>query len=207
LNDRADAHAVIEIAPERLEEAAETLTIAFQDYPLLRHFFQDRDDYEECLRAMFRLSCQWRLVLGWSLLGSLSGDRLAAVALVTGIESRPEPETLLEADIAFLEAIGEEAARRLEQYAEMKARYRTAEPHLYLTAIGTLPQMRGQGHARALLDRLHRISESHPTSAGVGLDTQIAANVALYERCGYRVIGTDSLSGVPMWFLFRPNRR
>jgi ribosomal protein S18 acetylase RimI-like enzyme len=197
---------VIEIAPERLEEAAETLTLAFQDYPLLRHFFQDRDDYEECLRAMFRLSCQWRLALGWPFLGSLSGNRLAAVALITGIESCPEPESLLEADIAFLEAIGEEAARRLEQYADMKAQYRSAEPHLYLTAIGTLPEMRGQGHAGALLDRLHLLSESHPTSTGVGLDTQIAANVALYERYGYQVTATDTLSGVPMWFLFRPNR-
>jgi len=56
-----------------------------------------------------------------------------------------------------------------------------------------------------LLDAVHAIAATHPTSVGVGLHTEHPANVELYAHFGYRVIAQAQLGNVHTWGMFRPN--
>ena len=72
--------------------------------------------------------------------------------------------------------------------------------------IGILRDQAGRGLGRALLDAIHTMSESDPDSTGVSLTTETAANVPLYEHCGYHIVGHEQiLDGLETWGLFRPN--
>ena len=57
-----------------------------------------------------------------------------------------------------------------------------------------------------MLDAVHALSEAHPISTGMTLDTENAANVPLYAHCGYRVIAKANLEHVDVWHMFRPNK-
>lgn len=84
-------------------------------------------------------------------------------------------------------------------------RERPREPHYYLGMLAVHPRVRGRGLARALLEDLQAASESHPDSAGVGLDTSNARNVTLYEHFGYQMVTRLRVSGADVWCMFRPN--
>ncbi len=89
-------------------------------------------------------------------------------------------------------------------------RERPREPHYYLGMLAVHPRMRGRGLGRALLEDLQAVSESHPDSIGVGLDTSNARNVTLYEHFGYQMVARLRVSGSDAWCMFRPdgaNRR
>ncbi len=103
--------AVTDIPRERLEEAVEALALAFEDYPLMRHFFEEREG--ECprlLRQFMRFSCEVRLHLGMPLLGNVSGGRIAGVAGLTTPEVGSWPVELARMHVALRASIGPLAA-------------------------------------------------------------------------------------------------
>jgi len=68
------------------------------------------------------------------------------------------------------------------------------------------PESQRRGVGGTLLDTLHRMSENHPASVGVGLDTENRLNIPLYERSGYQVVASGNYEGLEIWCMFRPNR-
>ena len=197
---------VIALSMDQLDEATEVLALAFEEYPLVRYFLAGQGAaYAQRLREMFRLTCRYRLLVGWPPAGVLRGGKLAAVACVTGTDEPPEPPEMAELEQAFVSRMGPQAAERIEEYVEVKQRNLPAEPHHYLTAIGVHPEARGIGCARALLDYVHALSQSDATSMGVALDTQTPSNVALYEHFGYRQTAETKVGDVPTWCMYRPN--
>ena len=195
---------VIALSKEHLDEAAEVLAVAFEDYPLVRYFLAGEGPAcPDRLRQMFRLTCQYRLSVGWPLLGAMSDGALAAVACVSGINHRPDPPEIERRERAFMAAIGQQAAERIEAYSQAKALHAPAQPHYYLAAIGVRPETRGHGLAGALIRHVHAISQSDPQSMGVGLDTELASNVAIYEYFGYRRTAETRIGPVPIWWMYR----
>ena len=197
---------IIPLTVERLDEAGEVLARSFMDYPLTRYIFVERGElYAKHLQVSFRLDCLWKLELGWPFLGAFSGERLVGVALVVGSEPAPPDHPLYEQEQALNNSFGVQTASRIEGYYDMKIRHRLPQPHLYLEAIGVLPEYRGQGHAGRLLKAVHRLSQADPRSQGVALDTQLQGNLALYQHFGYRVIGDEMFGEVHTWFMHRPD--
>jgi hypothetical protein len=49
------------------------------------------------------------------------------------------------------------------------------------------------------------ISARHPSSIGVGLDTENEINVSIYEGFGYKLIAHTKVAGLDLWSMFRPN--
>lgn len=198
--------AVTDIPRERLEEAVEALALAFEDYPLMRHFFEEREgEYPRLLRQFMRFSCEVRLHLGMPLLGNVSGGRIAGVAGLTTPEVGSWPSELARMHEALRETIGPLAAERLDEYSQLAEQYEPKDSHYYLGILGVRPEEQGKGHAKALLDRLHELSQAHPNSTGVYLDTEHPENVQLYEHFGYRVVGHARLGAVGVWCMWRPN--
>jgi GNAT superfamily N-acetyltransferase len=72
----------------------------------------------------------------------------------------------------------------------------------YLGLLGTLPEHRGQGLARALLDRqLHHIDQDN---AAVWLETTDPVNPKIYERFGFQTIAhSDGPGWLPGYWVMR----
>ena len=190
-----------------LDAAMAVLVAAFSDDPLMRYVFADApQSYEQNLRELFRFSCEVRLLLDCPLLGSFDGSGLKGVAGSTDPDDQPWPPALQTIYHEMQQAIGPAAAARFEQYAAQADVHRPPEPHYHLGVIGVDPAAQGQGHGRALLDTLQTLSENHPRSTGVWLDTEHPRNVAIYQRCGYEILAQNSFGPVMIWCMFRPNR-
>ena len=105
----------------------------------------------------------------------------------------------------FAALIGPQATARLGRFIQLTEQHRLPVLYLSLAVLGVLPEARGRGHGRALLDATHALAETHPFTDGVYLDTETASNVALYEHCGYRVVSREQLDDLTIWCMFRPN--
>lgn len=201
------AHAVSALTPAQLAPATGVLARAFERYPLLRYAFAEQlPRYDELVAIMFRLTLSRRLSYEGLVLGVAHGAGLAGVAAVTLPDHGAMPEAdRLEAE-GFDEAMGAAARERFAAYGAIVERHQPAGPHLYLGVLGVEPLRHGLGYGRALLDAVHALAEEHPTAEGVYLDTEHAANVELYRRFGYEVVGEGRAGPVPVWCLYRPKR-
>jgi ribosomal protein S18 acetylase RimI-like enzyme len=189
-----------------VDAAADVLTDAFIDYPMTRYLFDSRGErYRAELRASFRMDCVFRVALGWPFLGALDDGRLVGVALGIGLRPLPDDSPLLEMERTMVESFAGQTASRLAEYSALKQQLSPRSPHLYLESIGVLAGHRGSGHAGRLLRELHRISEATLGSTGVGLDTQLPSNLAIYRHLGYVITAEGALGDIPTWMLFRPN--
>ena len=74
-------------------------------------------------------------------------------------------------------------------------------PHWYLAFVGTRPPARGRGLASALISAITRRCDED--GVGAYLESSEPANVPLYERHGFVVIGEAAIKGGPtvplMW--------
>ena len=70
--------------------------------------------------------------------------------------------------------------------------------------IGVLTGYQGRGIARRLLDAVHEHARERPGVEGVSLTTESHANLPLYERFGYELVGHGAIDeGLETWVLFR----
>jgi len=99
--------------------------------------------------------------------------------------------------------LGRDARRRYESYGEATANFVYPEPHFHLGMIGVRGTHAQRGLGRRILDHVHALSRSHPTSVGVSLTTEDPSNVPLYEHFGYRLVGHEHVGDIETWGLFR----
>jgi len=201
------------MTPERLtsrdtEEVMDVLCAAFADYPVMRYVLAGAEvGHAEGLRALLGFFCNKRLVRDWPVLGVRVEGRLAAVALISEPGNEPTPPAVRALRDSLAERIGEEAFTRLMRYERESSLDAPREPHYFLGVIGVCPEYQGQGLARVLLDELARMSERHPDSTGVCLNTESPENVPFYEHMGYGVVGQRAVGSLETWCMFRPNAR
>lgn len=198
--------------PERLgpqldPRAIDALCAAFADYPVMRYTLADAgEDYEDGVRALMSFFCHKRLVRGWPVLGVRADGEVVATALISEPSDEPPPPALAALRAELVERIGRDAIARLERYEHDSSLDAPDEPHYSLGVIGVHPDHQGRGLARVLLDELARMSERHPSSTGICLNTEVADNVPFYEHMGYRVIGRRTVETLEIWCMFRPDR-
>jgi ribosomal protein S18 acetylase RimI-like enzyme len=93
------------------------------------------------------------------------------------------------------------------RYMRFTTSVRPKQPHYYLVFIGVAPVAQGRGIGRAILEEIHEKVEADPESLGIGLDTENEANVAYYEKIGYKLVETRTIDQVTVYAMFRENRR
>ncbi len=197
---------IISLAAEHLTVTSQLLSRAFLNDPITHYIFNGSISADDPrLLAFHRFSCIIRLDMNWPLIGVEKSQKLVAVASLTEPGEVQWPDTLRQAFADLRSCIGEEAASRLQTFAQIAEASRPDVPHIYLGFIGTDPRKQGKGYGRALLDWIHEYSESHPISHGVALDTENAANVPIYEHFGYRVTNKHSIGELSVWCMFRTN--
>lgn len=81
---------------------------------------------------------------------------------------------------------------------EALGRYHPTEPHWYLPMIGVDPAKQGRGCGSALLrDSLAQVDRDHLPAY---LESTNPANIPLYERHGFELLGTVEIGSAPPMF-------
>ena len=122
---------VLELEPERFDEAAEVLFEAFLDYPAMRFFFQDAgDDYGRHVRALIDYSTLARRLRGDPILAIEEAGSLVATAYVVRTAVATPPAL---AEVASTS--GTSPARRRADAMRTTARRRRISPGPSPTSI------------------------------------------------------------------------
>ncbi|WP_422736201.1 GNAT family N-acetyltransferase [Micromonospora sp. WMMD729] len=175
-----------------------TLVAAFVRDPILRHLFPDDESYPRHAATFFgdlfdkrvHRSSIWTIGAGASV--ALWDPPAAPQAA-----GHPSPD-------------GGAAARypadvlaRVQGYDDAVHAALPAYPFWYLGVLGTHPDSAGRGWGRAVM----RAGLARAAADGVPaiLETSNPANVELYRRAGWEVIGTLS-EPVPTWLMRQPPR-
>lgn len=200
---------VISLSADRAHDVTAVLAAAFRDYPVLRFVLGESADYDERLAALVGLFVGARILRGEPMLGiaDRTGGLTAAAILSLPGEQAPPPALVARREALFA-ALGEDAHHRYEAFGAAAGRFPVSAPHHHLNMIGVRPAAQGQGHGRRLLEAVHALAAANPGSAGVSLTTELPANVALYRRFGYEVLGETRVTPtLTTWACYRPHAR
>lgn len=204
---RIDAAAPIRVPPERIAETVDALCEAFHDYPVMRYGVGDAGaQYDRFLREMIHVFVSSRILREDPILGFEDAGRLVAIATITSPEERPVPAEFAALRDAMWEILGPAARARYEVLVAAWERLAIPGVQYHVNMLGVRRSHAGRGLGGRLLREVHAMSFAHPTSTGVSLSTEDPKNVALYEHCGYRVVGHERVSdSLETWQFFRPD--
>jgi GNAT superfamily N-acetyltransferase len=179
------------------------LCAAFAEYPVMRYVLGPDGDYPGRLRTLIGFFLLARVLRHDPILAVRDGAEVSGVAICTlpGLPGTPDLE---EARAWTWAELGDAARERYQQWIRVWEPLGVAEPNIHVNMLGVPPRFQGRGLGRRLLERVHAMSREHPESRGVSLTTESAANVAFYQRLGYRVIGHGRIGpGLESWGFFR----
>lgn len=177
---------------------------AFYDYVIPRRgFAASPGRYEDWVDRLMREVVMRRRLSGIPVLVAEVEGRPVGVAILNfdNVEQPPASIALFE---KFVEDSGPESRAFFESFFAVVDAFPFPTPNLYVSMLGVDPDYQRRGIGRALLEAAHEIARETPGCQGLCLDTESAANVALYESCGFHVVGSGRLDDIDVWGLHRP---
>jgi GNAT superfamily N-acetyltransferase len=196
---------IIALPVQRAGEVVEVLSEAFFVYPVMEYVLGPRPDYAVDLRALVEFFVMARFVRDDLVLGAVGGgDTLAGVATITLPGEKESPGELTRLRESLWDRLGDDARGRYERFGEACRVFDIEHRHYHLNMIGVRRAHTGQGVGRVLLEAVHRVSAEDAESRGVTLTTEDPANLPLYQRFGYRILGHVEVgTDLESWGLFR----
>jgi len=189
---------VSRVCPEDQQRAVATLVLAFASDPVERWMYPDPQQYlthfPRFLAAFGGPAFEQRTV--WQ------GDDFAAVALWLAPGREPEEAAVVDVLTDSL-ALGKQgdAFAVIEQMGAAHPEY----PHWYLPWLGVDPAMQGRGLGSQLLAECLMVVDADGLPAY--LETPNPRNLTLYERHGFRVVGSAQAGACPpVTFMLREPR-
>ena len=200
---------VVELSEEDLPAIVDLFRDAFRDYPVMRYVLgEGGGEYEGRLKTLIHFFVSARALRNETMLGIRHGGTLVAAATTSNPDGPASPPRLATVREECWAALGADCRDRYERCGAVWSGLGVSAPHLHLNMIGVRRGVQGRGLGRMLLERVHEMGEALPGSAGVTLTTEDPANVAIYERMGYEVVGRAPIAaGIETWSFFRPARR
>lgn len=171
----------VKIALADAERAIATIMLAFSADPAARWTYPDAHDYLMHFPGIVRGLGGDALTRGTGYeIGGFAG---AALWLPPG--AHPDDEALgaiVQSSVA--------AERQAECFTvfERMASYHPKEPHWFLPLIGVDPRCRGRGYGSALLRQV--LAQCDRDHIAAYLESSNPANIPLYERHGFVVLGS-----------------
>lgn len=178
-------------------KASQLLSDAFAKDPWIVHLVghnpEKRIRFFNCVLALAEHTNQ-------ELLTVYKDQELAGIAIVE------KPDSMVQTKMGFnkavelskvimrlLTTVGFKRFGTLNRYMRMTTRYRPKQRHHYLVCVGVSPKYWGIGLGKHLINEAKAFAISDPHSIGIGLDTELEANVALYKSMGFDLLGTEAL--------------
>jgi ribosomal protein S18 acetylase RimI-like enzyme len=179
---------VKEAAPSEAEQAVATIVLAFSADPAARWSYPDPAQYLEHFPAVVRAFGGRAFARGTGY--HVDGFAGAALWLPPGVGLDEE------AMAAIMErSIPAERQPEISGVFEQMGSYHPHEPHWYLPLIGVDPTRQGKGLGSALLQ--HTLARCDREHAPAYLESSNPANIPLYRRHGFEVIGTVQAGSSP----------
>jgi ribosomal protein S18 acetylase RimI-like enzyme len=178
---------VVAARPTDMEPLINVMVLPFAADPVAHWMYRDLRRY----LAYFGRSCGVR---GQGLFDRdgmvLDGNLGGAMWLPPGVE--PDEDAIA----AFLDpSVPRELMTEVNTMFSEMAAYHPSDPHWYLPTIGVEPHLHRKGLGSALLTRgLRRCDEEHMPAY---LEASNSANVALYWRFGFEVLGVIHVGNSP----------
>jgi GNAT superfamily N-acetyltransferase len=196
---------VIALPVQRAGEVVEILSEAFFAYPVMEYVLGPRPDYAADLWALVEFFVMARFLRDDLVLGAVGGgDTLAGVATITLPGEKESPVELTRLRERVWDRLGDGARGRYERFGEASRVFDIERRHYHLNMIGVRRAYAGQGVGRVLLEAVHRVSAEDTESRGVTLTTEDPANLPLYQRFGYRILGHVEVgTDLESWGFFR----
>lgn len=199
-NNRADADLPSAAAVSAADEAKAfaVIALAFATDPMMRWSFPDPHRYFAVVPAFVR-------AFGGRSVAHGSADQVgdfAAAALWLPPGIRPDGDAMGEIIQANMPPeLMQDGGGLMEQMHH----FHPAEPHWYLPLIGTDPVHQGKGYGSALI--AHALRRCDRDRLPAYLESSSPANVPLYERHGFKVIGKIQQGSSPTLYpMLRPAR-
>ncbi len=182
---------------------AAPISRSFYDYVIpLRAFAHSPGRMEDWIHRLMEESVVRRRVSSVVFTAEVDSVPVGAAILRSPqADQSPEAEAMLD---RFMDDAGPECAAFFEAFFQSMDGFGFPEPHVYLGMLGVDPPFQGKGIGRALVKAVSDYAATVPGCQGVCLDTESEANVSIYERMGFRVIGNSHFDGVDVWGLHLP---
>lgn len=195
---------------ENRRRVAEVLARAFQDDPLMRYAFPDAGQRRQLLPWLIGLNvcygCRYGEVY------ATAGYEGAAIWFPPGQTTMTLWRMLRVGMFAAPLRIRWPVLRRLADIGSRSAALQARSlsgPHWYLAQIGVEPSRQREGIASRLLRPM--LARLDAAGLPCSLETENAANLAVYERYGFRLaaedVVPDSGDGLHIWAMARPPQR
>lgn len=186
------------VAAADRKKAVATVALAFASDPMMRWSFPDPARY-------LAIACDFIDAFGGHAAEHGSAEEIAdfaAVALWLPPGIAPDGEAMGAIIGANMPADRMEDGGAL---VEQMNRFHPKEPHWYLPLIGADPVHQGKGYGSALI--AHALRRCDREGLPAYLESSNRANLPLYERHGFRVIGEiQSGSSPTLYPMLRPAR-
>ncbi|MGK7903772.1 MAG: GNAT family N-acetyltransferase [Hormoscilla sp.] len=198
---------VIDLPASRHSEATTMLADTLAAQPTIDYLFRVTGDRKrQVTRLYLRLFLDMLAATGQPLWAVMLEDRVIGLAAIYEPAVTADPWGGLRLLVRLTLGAGLPAVwRLLRLMMAVEPHYPTA-PYYHLVMLAVHPDFQGLGFGRQLLDRIHALSESHPTSTGVWVETDTQQNILMYEHFGYMLKEKLKLSDdFELSLLFRPN--
>ena len=181
------------------DAVADVLTLAFSADPAARWSWADPRSYLAHFPRFVRAFGGAAFARGTAYV--IEGCKGAALWLPPG--AKPDEAAM---GALMQETVDQHAQRDAGALMEQMASYHPTEPHWYLPLIGIDPAYQGKGLGSALMR--HALAESDREGCLAYLESSNPANVPLYQRHGFELLGTIQVGSSPEIFpmLRKPHR-
>ena len=196
---------LLKLKKDQIKPASLMLARAFRDDPIMAYAFPDRDGEDP--RLPYAYESMLHLGLKYDLTHTTS-TRLEGVAVWRRIRKPSYSFWRILLSGAFLPSMkmGRKTGQRMQtfsQHLDKKHEEMISGIHWYLQLIGVDLEYQGQGFASRLLrGMLIRIDQE---GLPCYLETELEANVPLYENFGFRTLEEYPVPSTPlkMWLMLR----
>jgi ribosomal protein S18 acetylase RimI-like enzyme len=187
---------VVTAVPEDSEQLADVLGRAFQDDPVSASFLPDTQERARRQRGFLKVFLDEAMATG---LVHTTPDRDGVALWLTIEPDHPEENHV---DQLVRDALGSYYEGFALLGEQMGASHPQDRAHGYLQFIGVEPERQNHGIGAALIR--HRLAELDAIEMPAYLESSSERNFALYERLGFRRIGSaihlrNGAVMVPMW--------
>ncbi|MHB1486764.1 MAG: GNAT family N-acetyltransferase [Acidimicrobiales bacterium] len=181
---------------------AKSLARAFFDDPVMTWLFPNESTRPDKLVRMFAAQMT-RIILPKDSLYTTDQRQGGALWEPPGT-SKLGPWDLLRLAPSFGTIFGPRVPAVIKLLATIDAKH-PAEPSWYLFTLGTDPAIQGQGFGRSLMEPV--LSHCDTEGLPAYLESSKLANIAFYERAGFKVTGEITVKGGPtVWPMWREPR-
>ncbi len=189
-----------------VESCVNVIASAFKNDPLFTHTLSTNEEKELFSRFLIKKA----IALGENGLVVKENDTIIGVAsfekdsgnIIKSLFKMLKFDFIREV-IKLKRMMSSEGFAFFNRYMRFTASVRPKHPHYYLVFIGIAPEAQGRGIGRTILEEIHAKVDADPESLGIGLDTENEANVAYYEKFGYKLIEKRTIDQVTVYAMFR----